>query len=392
MNAEAVPSPAVPVPAPVHITGPREFVHWWREELLALLPPGWQDRLRAGVATPVSLADGKWVTHTLSRGRLMVSRDLTPAGAKPAAMPLRGANLWVLLGPAEAVVRSAELPLAAEEALDEAIGFELDRLTPLSPGKAWFGYRIVGRDESEKRLQLRLAVAPRDLVETRVADLRSAGAHVLGVGLLEEYAGEPQSLNVMPHDQRDRPARGTEALATRALWALATCLAVVALAYPVWLKRESVIALLPRVDKAKAAADVSSRVAGDIEALAKQHNFLLAKKHAQTPMAELVEALSKELPDNTWVQQLDVKPSAKNREVQIAGETGSSSALVEVLERSGFFANATFKSPLTKGATPNTERYLLAAELKLRDLPPPMPEESLGAAAPAAAPPSGARP
>lgn len=349
-----------------------------------MLPEGLRARMRTGLETPVSLVEGRWKTFAITRDGLAVSGELAPAAGKQPGTPLNHANLWVLLGPSESVVREAVLPLAAEESLDEAVGYELDRLTPLTAEKAWFGYRVTGRDEAEKQLRLRLAVAPRELVEARVADLRAGGAHVLGVGLLDEFAGGAGSLNLMPREQRDRPALSREVLATRALAGLAAFMAVAALVYPVWLKRESVSALLPRVEKAKAAADVSSRVAAEIETLAKEHNLLLAKKLAQTPMAQLVEELAKQLPDNTWVQQLDVKPGPKTREVQIAGETGSSSALVEVLERSGLFANATFKSPLTKGATPNTERYLLAAELKLRDLPSPIPEESLVAPATAA--------
>ena len=368
-------------PTSVPIASARQFFNWWREELLGLFPEAVRIYLRTGLETPVFQSEGKWNTYALTRDGLTVSGELVSAGGKQAGTLIRNANLWLLLGPTESVVRDAVLPLAAEESLDEAVGFELDRLTPLPAEKAWFGYRVTARDEAEKQLRLRLAVAPRELVEARVADLRAGGAHVLGVGLLDEFAGGARSLNLLPREQRDRPVLSRQILATRALSGLAALMAAAALVYPVWLKRESVGDLLPRVDKAKAAADVSSRVAAEIETLAKEHNFLLAKKLAQTPMAQLVEELSKQLPDNTWVQQLDVKPGPKTREVQIAGETGSSSALVEVLERSGLFANATFKSPLTKGATPNTERYLLAAELKLRDLPSPLPEESLVAPA-----------
>jgi hypothetical protein len=94
-----------------------------------------------------------------------------------------------------------------------------------------------------------------------------------------------------------------------------------------------------------------------------------------------MEELSRLLPDTTWVQQLDVKSGSKSRELQLAGETGSSSQLIEVLERSGTFANASFKSPLTKGVTPGTERFLLAAEVKPRPLPEPVPEDALAATA-----------
>lgn len=386
MAAEAKNAADALLPSTVHVSGVGGFLRWWRDELVALLPMAWQDRLRAGTAIPISASKGGWRTHSLIGGAWVPGPELpAPAGAPVAA--LRNANVWLLLDPREAVVRDAWLPFAAEGSLDEALSFELDRLTPLPAERAWFGHRVDGRDESEKQLKVRIAVTPREVAEGHVSALRSAGARVLGVGLMEEFAGESASINLLPADQRDRASASNEARVTRVLAALALALVVAIFLHPLWLKREAVIALVPRVEKAKAAADVSDRLAKEIETLAQQHNFLLARKHTQPPMALLVEELTKQLPDNTWVQQLDVKPGSKTREVQIAGETGSSSALVEVLERSGLFANATFKSPLTKGATPNTERYLLAAELKLRDLPAPIPEDAL-AKVPAATPPA----
>ena len=157
----------------------------------------------------------------------------------------------------------------------------------------------------------------------------------------------------------------------------AAALALAALIYPLWLKREAVIALHPRLDAAKAGAEVAERVAQEIEKIASAHNFVMARKQGQQPAVALLEDLSRLLPDTTWVQQLDVKTNQKSREIQIAGETGSSSQLIEVLEQSGSLANAGFKSPLTKGVTPNTERFLLSAEIKPRALPDPIPETDL---------------
>lgn len=372
-------------PSDTHITSAGAFFRWWRGELFGLLSPAWRDRLRPGRATLV-VSDGEgWKTYRLLRGALVEDRA-APTGRAPGA--LQQANVWLLLTREEVLVRDAALPLAAEEALDEALGFELDLLTPLSGEQAYFGHDVIARNVVEKQLIIRLGVARRDVVDRRVMALRRLGARVLGVGVLEEYSGESRSLNLLPASERDKPRMSSEVAATRALAAVAAVLAIAALIYPLWLKREAFIALQPRVDKARSAAEVSNRLAGQIEALAKEHNFLLSKRLAQPSMAVLVEELSRQLPDNTWVQQLDVKPGPKTREVQLAGETGSSSALVEVLERSGHFANATFKSPLTKGVTPNTERFLLAAELKSRELPVPVADDLLRAGAVATPEPS----
>lgn len=389
MAAEAD-SVFAPLAAAAERSGAAEFLRWWRAELASLLPSGWREGMAFRDTAYVSVEGDEWRAHRPSAGRLALAGranlgSLDSAGRRGAFQRLLaegpGAtrNAWLVL-PQEAVLtRDVHMPLAAEEALRDAVGFELDRLTPLAAEHAWFDFRVKRRDAGMQRLTLALAVTARSPVDSRIAELRELGANVLGVGVMSDVAEAATPLNLLPSEERDRPAVSRASVAARVLAALALILALAALLYPVWLKREAVIELRPRIDSAKAGADVAERVTREIEKLAAEHNFILAKKQGQQPVVVLLEDLSRLLPDTTWLQQLDVKTNQKSRELQLAGETGSSSQLVEILERSGSFANAGFKSPLTKGVTPNTERFLLSAEVKPRPIPEPMPEAALSA-------------
>jgi general secretion pathway protein L len=204
---------------------------------------------------------------------------------------------------------------------------------------------------------------------------------MLGAGVEGDVGVSPTPFNFLAPERRDRPATSRAVVVARLLALLAGALAVAALLYPLWQKREAVIELQPRLEVAKAGADVADRLTREIEKLAGEHNFLVSRKQGQYPAVVLLEDLSRLLPDATWVQQLDIKSGPKIRELQISGESGSSSQLVEILEKSGSLANANFKSPLTKGVTPGTERFLLAAEVKPRALPEPLPDSALAPAA-----------
>jgi len=377
-------------------SGLADFLRWWRGELTAMLPSGLRERFSSRDGAYLGAEGDEWRAYRPVAGRLAQAGrvdmgSLDAAGRRNAFrrlladLPGAARNVWIVLPPESVLVREVHMPLAAEEALRDAIGFDLDRLTPLPAAQAWFDYRVTGRDAAAQRLTLTLAVTQRAPVEARLAEIREFGAAVLGLGLMDDVAASPTPLNLLPAEQRDRPAASGAALATRGLAAAAAVLALAALVYPLWLKREAVIALHPRLDTARAGAEVAERLGKEIEKLAAEHNFVLGKKHAQIPVVMLMEELSRLLPDTTWVQQLDVKSGSRSRELQLAGETGSSSQLIEVLERSGSFANASFKSPLTKGVTPGTERFLLAAEVKPRPLPDPVPEEALAATAAAKA-------
>jgi general secretion pathway protein L len=368
--------------------GVPELWRWWTSELLGMLPDTWRERLSSRGVTLVSREGDGWRTLRPVGGQLLETGQIhfgaaDMAGRREMFRRLDreagggAANVWLVLPDEDVLIRAATLPLAAEESLREAVGFELDRLTPFAEEQACYDHRVTGRDAGANRISIEVAVAMRASVESRLAELRDLGATVLGIGVASDLAGSAAPFNLLAPQSRERPARSRAAMAARYLAALTAVLALVALVYPVWQKREKVIELLPRLEKAKAGAEVADRLAKEIEKLAAEHNFLLSKKQGQYPTVTLLEDLSRLLPDSTWVQQLDIKAGPKMRELQISGETGSSSQLIELLEKSGSLANASFKSPVTKGVTPNTERFLIAAEVKPRPLPDPIPEAVL---------------
>ena len=65
----------------------------------------------------------------------------------------------------------------------------------------------------------------------------------------------------------------------------------------------------------------------NLERQVADYNFLLTKKQGTPPTLAYVEEVSRLLPDNTWLQQLEIKMAGKVRELQIIGETASSSRL-----------------------------------------------------------------
>jgi len=389
--------------------GLADLLAWWTNELVAMLPPSWRERFAARSAAYVAVEGDVWRELRPSGGRLAEAgradlAALDVAGRRAAFRrlladgPGAAGNVWLALSGGDVLVRPVTLPLAAEEALREAVGYELDRFTPFAASQAFYDFRVTGRDAAAQRLMLELAVASRALVDRRLAELQELGATVLGVTTADDLAGASAPLNLLATEQRGRPAVSRAAMTARVLAALAAVLALAAAIYPLWQKRAAVIRLMPRVETARAGAEVADRLAKEIEKIAGERNFVLARKHSQYPMVMLLEDLSRLLPDTTWIQQLEVKPGVKGRDVQFYGETGSSSQLIETLEKSGVMSNANFKSPLTKGVTPNSERFFLGAELKARPMPDPIPESSLvppasqaaaSAPAPAASPAAG---
>jgi general secretion pathway protein L len=373
---------------------------WWTGELARMVP----ERFAA-------LGGATRVPQVAVEGDRLVLVEPRTAGAPqesvaipPDAQQGRGALRQMLerageargrarlaLAKNEALVRRATMPAATEENLSQVLSFEMDRLTPFRSDEVYFDHRVVGRDAAASTIVVLVAVARRDIVDSRVDLLRSLGVTVEGVGVREDGT-HGAALNLMPPELRGQGETETERVAKRALLAAAGVLLMAVLLYPPWAKREVIKSLHPVEARTQSEAQATSKLARELEHLVDEHNFLLAKKHGTPPALAYIEEISRLLPDNTWVQQLELKVAGKTRELQITGETASSSKLIEILEQSTLLKNATPRGTVTRGSQPGTERFAIAAEATVRPQPEPVPVAQMATpvapAAPAAAAPA----
>jgi general secretion pathway protein L len=376
----------------------QRFWRWWSGELLALVP----ERFTAGAGRVPLIA---------FEGGALVVLEPAAADAAPARIDLSGmepaqaaakvrallekvgetrGRVRLALAPYEALVRRISMPAATEENLANVLGFEMDRLTPFRADEVYFDHRIVGRDAAAGILTVLLAVARRDLVEAHIARARALGLAVHGVAVREDGPRSAPPLDVLPRAERGEPEKPRERLARQVLVAAAVLLFVAALMVPAFLKNREVHAIKPALDKAHAEAQATDALIKELERLVADHNFLLQRRHATYPTLAYIEEVSRLMPDNTWLQLLEIKQSGKAREVLISGETVSSSRLIEILEQSRLLQNASPRGAVTRGTQPGMERFVIAAEARPRQPPEPVSVSDSQAAvalAPAYAPP-----
>ena len=364
------------------------FWRWWTGELAAMVP----DRFARGSRVPVlSIEDDEVVLVEPKSAAGPAARVATAAlESAQARAAVRGvleragetrARARLCLLRDEALVRRVSMPAATEENLAQVIGFEMDRLTPFRSEEVYFDQRVLARDQAAGQIDVQLAVARRDLVDARVSRLSDLGVSVQGVSVRDEPGHGTGALDLLPSGQRGERESANERLAKRALTAIVAILLVVALLLPAWQKRESIIALLPVIAKAKQEAEATDALARTLERQVADYNFVQGKRHGPAALAYL-EDVSRLLPDNTWVQQFDLRTAGKSREVQITGETTSSSKLIEILEQSTLLQNAAPRGTVTRGAQPGTERFMIAAETRARPLPQARPAQEVAALPP----------
>lgn len=331
------------------------FLRWWWGELASLIPT-W---LRAPRVTAAEF-------QTVSLEEISSWRGASTNGeGRPLALSL----------PKDCVLhRNLTLPLATEENLRQVLEFQMEQLTPFAPGHVYFGYEVLARDFDRGQLKVAFVATPRDVVDAAMKTLESQGSQVHAV-FAEEFWSRGQLINLLPRSLVGAPSPLQQG---GNLWLFLLCgvLALATLAMPLVIKREAVIQLLPWVEKGKKAAEAVDVVRRELDARIEQHNFVLEKRRATPTVIQVLEELTRVLPDDTWVQTIDLK----GKELQIQGETASSVRLIGLFEQSPLFKEASFRSPLTKGQASGSERYQLSLQVR----PAPFPAASAAASASAA--------
>jgi hypothetical protein len=122
-------------------------------------------------------------------------------------------------------------------------------------------------------------------------------------------------------------------------------------------------------------AAVSERLRAELERAAGDYNFALERKHQWPPMVRVLDTVTRVLPDDTWLTQLEVRtlPKGKERERELVmrGESANAGRLIPVLEESGLVAQVAPRSPTTKIQPGPGEVFDLGAQLK------PLPKPAL---------------
>lgn len=349
------------------------FFTWWGRELALLVPTSirhWY--FGKGNILAVGIKNSRAVFLLPRLGALHEVADLSFADSsleeRKSAITRKLAQItegkifqiFLCLPSDQALRKQIRLPAAVEENLKQTLEFELDRQTPFKSDQVYFDYRIVERLPSEQQLLVEFAVVPKAVVEQHIRHAAEIGLSVSGAVLAEDLVADRESvMNFLP-------ALTTHNSSAHRWWrnlgffTLAIVLLASAMALPLWQKRTTAIMLNSLMEEAKLASRQTESLRNQLDSLIADHNFTTARKASHLDSFTLVTQLSKLLPDDTWLSQFDVTGS----EIQLQGETGSSSKLMGIMENSGFLKEASYKSPLTQIPGTTVERFHIAATSK----------------------------
>jgi len=336
------------------------FLSWWAGELASFLPAAWRDRL-AGDRLIVDMAEGEARFARVTGGTVLALGTIGATADRRDAVrrlltgvPLADTPVLLRLGGGQALSKSITLPLAAEENLDEVLGFEMQRLTPFRPEQVRFAHTIAERRGADRTMRVDLVVVPREGL--------SAARDLLlewGVPIDRVQAAPPAPpLDLAPPEWR----RPSGPAGRRLRWlALATaCLAVVALVSTPLHDWGRVAGLEARIAVARPAAEAALKLQAEVDGWASgAQRVARLKREAPSPV-RLLDTFTRLLPDDTWISQFNLVDGA----VELQGTSASASALVGLLEASPAVAKVRFRTPITSDPVTKLERFELSVELK----------------------------
>lgn len=349
----------------------RKFWRWWVGELADVVPDPVR-RLFAPKQPTVALE--------LDHDRLAVGRrghgpkaapihvDLTGldrSGRRAAALKAiskvrRGTSSLAVLVPDSSTVRKQiRLPLAVADNLREALGYDMDRQTPFKVDEVYYDCKIVSTDRDSSLITADLTVVPRMIVDNVAAEVRQWGLKPASIGFARVWSDPSQDFCfISPSNSRPGSKFGSYMVAVLAITAVALG---AALAYvPLERLKARANELADTVERMKLESREASRIGKEIQKAFERRRFGLNKKQERLPVVVVMDHLTKLLPDDTWLFQLQVT----GPKGQIQGYSPDASKLVGLIERSSIFAKAELRSRLTRDARMNAQRFHISFEVR----------------------------
>jgi general secretion pathway protein L len=268
----------------------------------------------------------------------------------------RGGRVETVLAPGQVLFRPLDFPKQAEDFLDGMIRTQIDRLTPWPADEAVFGWSSPSVTGQE-RIELTLAATSKREIEPLIQLATSLGAQSLVAFAAPPVAGDaPPKIKIVDQALAGAAGRGFDTPRVLRLSLLsAGAMAVVALLLAVYagnsLDTEQQ-QLMNRISQRRAAL----RLGPDGNSLI---GLLARRKQTSASSVVVLEALSKALPDGTYVTELRIDGD----KVQVVGMTQDAPSLIRLIEKSPQFARATFFAPTTRAPNEPGEQFHIEARI-----------------------------
>ncbi len=348
------------------------FLRWWGGELAALVPESFRERL-------VQPRPELWLVPDGDSGDLTVwsggdePEQLDVFGAAEDADLLRdrwaalvrnfedgNPEIRLCLPDGEVLQCPVELPLAVESGLEQALRYQLDQLTPFQADQVYYDHGPVTRDSAHGRLKLDLHLVPVTRVEALRERLAAIGIRPHAIDVVrEEEAPVSQGFNLLPVSERPSYVYARARMNWLLAGGVALLLAIV-MAQSLYLRNLTVDRLEAEVNNLRTESEAVMELQQQLEDSLAAANFLAERRRRQPVTIQVLDEVTRALPDDIWLQQLQVR----GNELMMQGQADGSQRLIELINDSELLDDAEFRGSVN--VDPNTGRERFNAQAQIR--------------------------
>lgn len=317
------------------------FLRWWGGQLWGWLPQRMRGWLLAG------------------RSRCWLDASGTPVAAlgEPAADPERAA-VWLLIPAARVLRRRLRFPAAAGGRIDDLLRHEIDRQTPFRADEVSHAWRPVPGPAAAGQLEVELVVLPLAGLEQALSGFGEAALRLEGVDVADAD-GNPLGVNLLPVARRHR---------RRDPWARRRLVLLVALVglvfFSLWQslenRRHAVSQLQAAIELQREEARRASVLRGQLEDSVEGGDFLARHRAGQVSAVALLDELSRQLPDDTWLERI----SFNQGQVRLTGFSSEVAGLIGRLQQSGILSSPGLVGSVQSDPQTRRDRFTVVAQAR----------------------------
>ena len=348
------------------------FFAWWGRELVALLPARWRSLLAERGDALLLEAQGPelvvWRQSGETSAPLGRIAFADPAETQKAAFTRLRRQLddpelrrFYCIAAERTLRRQFTLPAAAEDNLRQVLAFEMDRQTPFKADQVYFDYRVAERAAADRNLQVELTVVPRAQLDAELAKIAAIDAALDGVDCWRRDSGSARAgLNLLPPERRLK-RKNLQLRMNLALGCAALVLLVTVMLQSLANRESALAAMSTEVEKAQNEAKQVTQLRKTLQDTIDSANFLSRKKHDMPLMSDLLEDLTVRLPNDTYLERLNVDDKNK---IELQGLSDDASKLIALLQQSELLTNPSVQGTIQPDPRTKKDRFNITLEFR----------------------------
>lgn len=330
----------------------RLLYSWWIRELSQALTRRqtgerpWRTMLfKSADELQIFVKDDKGLTHLAT-----LAENAAPAEVASMRRILIGKNIptskqvVLRLSQSEVVRKTIRVPKAASDLIDSIVENKIETIVPWAHENTYYGYRInPDTQHATDQIDTDIVATTKEIVDRALARANDIGISPRSV----DFADAPEDLPVvelvsLEPDPISRTSRRLNAAIV--ILSLCTMSTFAFGGYQLWNRETQYSELEGQIESVMTRVEETQKLNEENNKIRDQRERLARRKIEHRPVMELIEALSRALPDTAYLEEFEIHDD----EARIVGKAPDPTGLIGTLESTPEFEDVRFAAPTTR--------------------------------------------